>query len=465
MPSGRIVAVVGRPNVGKSRLFNRLARKRISIVHDQPGVTRDVISVDVEGRYELLDTGGMGLSVGETSDQIVKAVNGQVTFAIEMADVVVFLLDGTESLTRLDRDIADSLRQSGKKTILVVNKMDHDERDPPWDELYSLGLGEPILVSAEHGRGETALREAIDEQLGPLVEVPEEEEGERRISLCVIGRPNVGKSSLSNRLLKADRMIVSDVPGTTRETIQAQFDFITRKKERWPFRLTDTAGIKRKKRLASPIEFFSQIRSLDSIRRSDVVLFVLDALEGVSRVDQAVAGEVTKENKPMVVVVNKWDLAMEAIKEGRLEDYEDEKSFRDAFNEAARKTLFFVAGSPFVYVSALTGFAVQSMLKTARELDARLDIEMPTGRLNQAIKKLIQRRPPPRIGGRRFRIFYAVQTGYRPFRVRLFCNQPHRLPESYRRFLESGLVEAFGLDGCPIVFDLVGKEKRYQDKR
>lgn len=455
---------MGRPNVGKSRLFNRLARKRISIVHDEPGVTRDVISVDVDGRFELLDTGGMGLSQGETPDRIVKAVDGQVTFAIEMADVVVFLVDGTEALTSLDRSIADNLRKSGKKTILAVNKMDHDERDPPWDELYSLGLDEPILLSAEHGRGETALREAIDEQLGPLPETVEEEETERRISLCIIGRPNVGKSSLSNRLLKAERMIVSDIPGTTRETIQAEFDYVTKKKERWPFRLTDTAGIKRKTQLASPIEFFSQIRSLDSIRRADVVLFVLDALEGIGRVDQAVGGEVLNEHKPMVVVVNKWDLALEALKAGRLEDYEDEKSFREAFNQAARAKLFFAAGSPFVYVSALTGYSMQAMLRLARELDARLDTVMPTGQLNQVIGKLTQRRPPPRVDKRRFKIFYAVQTGHRPFRIRLFCNQPHRLPESYRRYLESGLVEAFGVDGCPIVFDLVGKDKRYQDK-
>ena len=191
---------------------------------------------------------------------------------------------------------------------------------------------------------------------------------------------------------------------------------------------------------------------------------MLDALEGVGRVDQAVGGEVLKEHKPMVIVVNKWDLALEALKAGRLEDYDDEKSFREAFNQAARAKLFFAAGSPFVYVSALTGYSIQAMLRTARELDGRLDTVMPTGRLNQVIKKLTERRPPPRVDKRRFKIFYAVQTGHRPFRIRLFCNQPHRLPESYRRYLESGLVDAFGVDGCPIVFDLVGKDKRYQDK-
>lgn len=464
MTPRRTVAIVGRPNVGKSRLFNRLARKRISIVHDQPGVTRDVIGTDIEGRYELLDTGGLGLAAGDTPEQIVKAVDAQVYFAIEMAEVVVLLLDGTEDLTSLDTEIAERLRQSGKKVILVVNKIDHDRRDPPWDEIYALGLGEPLLVSAEHGRGEDDLRAAILNVLGPsTVDEGGTEETERRLRLCILGRPNVGKSSLSNRLLKADRMIVSDVPGTTRETIEADFDTISRKGERWLFHLTDTAGIKHRMKLSSPVEYFSQVRSIDSIRRADVVLFVLDAIDGVGRQDQAVAGEVIKEHKPMVIVVNKWDLAIQALAEGRLPDYEDEKDFRESFCRTAQRGLFFAAGSPFVFVSALTGLAVQSMLKAARELHERLDTVIPTGQLNQALTRLTERKPPPRIEGRRFRVFYAVQTGNRPIRIRIFCNQERRLPESYRRYLESGLSEAFHLGGCPMVFDLVGKEKRYRE--
>ncbi|MEZ5277153.1 MAG: ribosome biogenesis GTPase Der [Opitutaceae bacterium] len=464
MSSRRTVAIVGRPNVGKSRLFNRLARKRISIVHDQPGVTRDVIGTDIEGLYELLDTGGLGLAAGDTPDQIVKAVDAQVYFAIEMAEVVLFLMDGTEGLTSLDLEIAERLRQSGKKVLLVINKIDHDRRDPPWEEIYSLGLGEPILISAEHGRGEDDLRNAIARVLGPpSVETGPEEKAEKRLSLCILGRPNVGKSSLSNRLLKADRMIVSDVPGTTRETIEADFDYVSKKGERWPFHLTDTAGIKHRMKLSSPVEYFSQVRSIDSIRRSDVVLFVLDALAGVGRQDQAVAGEVIKENKPMIIVVNKWDLAIKALAEGTLPEYEDEKDFRDSFSRAAQRSLFFAAGSPFVYVSALTGYAVQTMLKAARDLDRRLDTVIPTGQLNQALTRLTERKPPPRIEGRRFRVFYAVQTGNRPIRIRIFCNQERRLPESYRRYLESGLVDAFHLSGCPMVFDLVGKEKRYKN--
>jgi len=466
MGSGHTVAIVGRPNVGKSRLFNRLARRRISIVHDQPGVTRDVIGADIDGAYELLDTGGMGLAKGDTPDQIGKAVDHQVFFAIEMADVVLFLIDGTEELTSLDRDIADRLRQSGKKIVCVVNKLDHDKREPAWDGLYSLGLGDPILISAEHGRGEPELRQAIRQALGKSKERnSDSEDKERRLSLCILGRPNVGKSSLSNRLLRADRMIVSDVPGTTRETIEADFDYVSKKGERWPFHLTDTAGIKHRMKLGSSVEYFSQIRAIDSIRRADIVLFVLDALDGVGKQDKAVAGEVVSEHKPMVVVVNKWDLALEALREGRLESFKNEKDFRDTFSRAAQKGLFFTAGSPFVYVSALTGHALQTMLRAARDLDERLNTVLPTGQLNQAIARLTERRPPPRVEGRRFRVFYAVQTGNRPIRIRLFCNQARRLGESYRRYLESGLVKTFGLDGCPMVFDLVGKEPRYRDKK
>jgi GTP-binding protein len=466
MGSGHTVAIVGRPNVGKSRLFNRLVRRRISIVHDQPGVTRDVIGADVDEAYQLLDTGGLGLATDDAADQIVKAVNHQVLFAIEMANVVIFMIDGAEELTSLDRDIAERLRRSGKKIIFAVNKLDHEQRDPPWDELYSLGLGDPVLVSAEHGRGESELRDAIRRELGQTEKRDPGSYGEvRRISLCIIGRPNVGKSSLSNRLLRADRMIVSDVPGTTRETIEADLDYVTKKGDQWPFHLTDTAGIKHRMKVGSSVEYFSQIRSIDSIRRADIVLFVVDAIDGVGKQDKAVAGEVVSEHKPMVVVVNKWDLALDALGEGHLERYKDEKDFRDTFSRAAQKGLFFTAGSPFVYVSALTGYAVQSMLSAARDLDERLNTVLPTGTLNQVMGRLTESRPPPRVDGRRFRVFYAVQTGNRPIRIRLFCNQARRLRESYRRYLESGLVKAFRLDGCPMVFDLVGKESRYKGKK
>jgi len=303
----RTVAIVGRPNVGKSRLFNRLARKRISIVHDQPGITRDVISTVIEDdAYTLLDTGGIGLKEGATRADIIKASELQVQFAIETASVIVFVIDGLSGVTALDERIAGSLRRSGKKILLVVNKADFGDEKVEQSDLYKLGLGEPLHVSAEHGRNEDYLREAIRERLGPL---PVETDGSAKsaadpLCVCFIGRPNVGKSSLGNRLLNSERLIVSDVPGTTRDSVEVDFKFRGRDHDLHPFKLIDTAGIKAATKLASPVEYFSRLRALDSIQRTDVVFLVLDALEGVTQQDKAIAGEAIKERKPIVIVVN-----------------------------------------------------------------------------------------------------------------------------------------------------------------
>jgi GTP-binding protein len=238
------------------------------------------------------------------------------------------------------------------------------------------------------------------------------------------------------------------------------FDFPSRKDGMWPFTLTDTAGMKKSTKLASSIEYFSQVRSVSAIRRADVVFVVLDAVDGVGAQDKAIAGEAVEANKPVVVVVNKWDLAMDAFKEGRLEGYEKEEHYRKSFAEKVERQLFFSPGSPVVFTSANTGFSIQAMLRAARELDARLDQTLPTGQLNRIVQKISEKTPPPRVDGRRFRIYYAVQTGTRPYRMKLFCNQEHRLGDQYRRYLESNIIEEFGLQGCPILFDLVGKKPR-----
>jgi GTP-binding protein len=270
----------------------------------------------------------------------------------------------------------------------------------------------------------------------------------------------VGKSSIVNRVTRSERQIVSDVPGTTRESVDMDFDFPARNGERWPFTLTDTAGLKKGTKLATSIEYFSQIRSLDAIRRSDVVFVVLDAVDGVGAQDKAIAGEAVEANKPVVIVVNKWDLAMKAFEEGRLEGYEKEVHYRKTFSESVERQIFFSPGSPVIFTSALTGYSIQAMLRAAREVDARLGQTLPTGQLNRMIAKITERQPPPKVEGRRFRVYYAVQTGSRPYRIRIFCNQEHRLGDQYRRYLESNLIEEFGLQGCPITFDLIGKKPR-----
>jgi GTP-binding protein len=459
----RTVAIVGRPNVGKSRLFNRLTRKRISIVHDQPGVTRDVIAAEVEdGAYTLLDTGGIGLKGGESSAQIVAATEGQVQFAIDTSQVILLIVDAKDGITALDERIAQRLRRKDKTVLLVVNKIDfHDaRRDNP--DFYKLGLGEPFFFSAEHGVGEVDLRDAILAKLGPApVESADAKTAREALCVCFVGRPNVGKSSLSNRLIQSDRLIVNDKPGTTRDAIEVPFEFKGRDGRLYPFRLIDTAGIKAAAKLASSVEYFSRLRALDAIKRTDVVFLVLDAMEGVTQQDKAIAGEVVKEAKPVVIVVNKWDLVHDAFKQpAGVEGYESEREFREKFEHAMFDRLFFTPGAPVVFVSAVSGYEVDRMLNAAVKLHRQLDTKLPTAKLNQTLTYLAERTPPPSVGGKRFRIYYCVQTGNRPFRIRLFCNQERRLTESYRRYLEGGVIAEFGLDGCPMLFELVGKKPR-----
>ena len=505
----RIVAIVGRPNVGKSRLFNRLTRSRISIVHDQPGVTRDVISAYVnDGAYTLLDTGGLGLKGGDSPVELTKASEKQVDFAIEAADLILFVVDGLEGFTALDAQIANRLRRGKKNVVLVVNKADFGDDKIDLGEAYRLGLGEPVRVSAEHGRGEGDLRDAIIGKLGPVPAaaapnadtapgsaVSAEQSGEtsdedaletdpegnplpaalhgRRdasqpLCVCFIGRPNVGKSSLSNRLLGSDRLIVSDIAGTTRDAIEIPFTFRGRNGKEYPFRLIDTAGIKAQTKLASPVEYFSRLRSLDAISKCDVVFLVLDAIDGVTAQDKAIAGEAIKERKPIIVIVNKWDVVKDAFRKGldpdcapeeAIHDFKTEREYRAKYEQSIRDRLFFTPGAPILFVSAMSGYEVDRLLNCAVQLNRNAEKKIPTAKLNALIQDLAERVPAPAIGGKRFRVYYVVQTGVRPFRVKLFCNREDKLSEQYRRYLEAGMVKEFGLDGCPVYFDLVGKPK------
>ena len=460
----RIVAIVGRPNVGKSRLFNRLARKRIAIVHDQPGITRDVNSAEVaDGGYTLLDTGGLGYKGIDTPAALTKASEQQVEFAIAASNLILFVVDGLSGLSSLDEKIAQMLRKSKKQVRLVINKADFDDSKVALDEAYKLGLGEPLRVSAEHGNGEQDLRAAIAAVLGPgpvTLENTGPKTAADPLCICFIGRPNVGKSSLSNRLLQSDRLIVSEVPGTTRDAIELPFTFVGRDKKSYPFRLIDTAGIKAATKLASPVEYFSRLRSLDAVKNTDVVFLVLDAMDGVTQQDKAIAGEAIKEGKPIVIVVNKWDLVQKAFaKQGGFKPYKSERDYREKYEHALFERLFFTPGSPVIFVSAVSGYEVDRMLNAAVKLNRTLDKKLPTSKLNQVLGFLAERNPPAAIGGKRFRVYYATQTSTRPFRLKLFCNREEKLTEQYRRYLEAGVVAEFDLAGCPIYFDLVGKVK------
>ena len=464
MQSPRTVALVGQPNVGKSRLFNRLTNKRISIVHDQPGVTRDVISEDL-GPYTLLDTGGIGLT-GKLTPQIIQdATEEQVDFAIAAADLILFVTDGRKGCTHLDETLANKLRTTGKPIQLLINKIDTEDMLAELHEFSALGLGEGIPVSAEHGLGIEDLRDNILEHIGPEAEEAVDDPDEpRRIRISFAGRPNVGKSSLCNQLLNADRMIVSDVPGTTRESVERDMDWETKGEGTWHFRLVDTAGMRRKRKVDSSLEYFSNLRTKGAIESADAVFLVIDAMDGVTKQDHILAESILDDGRPLAILVNKWDQAQETHRSGNLKDYDSLKEFMQVYEESIRNELFFLPDSPILFVSAKTGFSIDRILKTARQLDIIQNTKLPTGELNRVIGDLLERQPPPMVRGKRFKIYYTVQVGNRPFRLRLFCNQPFRLEKSYKRYLQKGFQAHFGVPGCPVFFHLTGKEQRYTEE-
>ncbi len=457
------VALVGRPNVGKSRLFNALIGRRLSIVHDRPGVTRDVVSYELKSGHTLMDTGGIGIKPEMTPRHIHSATEQQVDFAIRAADLVLFVTDGLEGMTPLDEMVAEHLRSSGKAAWVVVNKIDGPEHDDKIHEFNKLGLRGVVFTSAEHRRGIADLRELVEEELGPAAGDADGWMGDR-MRISFVGRPNVGKSSLCNTLLQEERMIVSEMAGTTRDAVSQDLDFETESGDLLRFSLVDTAGLRRKAKVADPIEYFSALRVEETIARSDVVFLVLDALDGVTKQDKLIAGHILGKGKGIAVLVNKWDIAVERFAEAPIPGNRDLEDFRKRFEESLRKEIFFLPDAPVMFVSALTGLRIDGIPTQSATIYKRLFTEIPTGRLNIVLNKLMQRNPPRLIKRFRFKIYYAVQTSMRPIKLRLFCNQVGRLDDSYRRFLQSRLIKEFDLGGCPVLFDLVGKKPTKQFK-
>ena len=365
-PVNPSIAIVGRPNVGKSRLFNRLAGKRISIVHDRPGVTRDVVIADSPLGYVLMDTGGIGMLPEMTPVEIQNATEDQAQFAIQAADLLLFVVDGRSGPVPLDQTLAQKFRKMGKQPVLVVNKMDDPEDDYSFDEFKSLGFSRQVGVSAEHGIGIDQLTDLFQEFL-PTPKLSIGDSDDLRTKIAFIGRPNVGKSSLCNRLLDMKRLIVSDVPGTTRETVELDLDYqIEASEESWRFRLYDTAGLKRRKRVDTSLDYFSAVRTKHAIEEVDVVFLVLDAREGVTKQDKLLAGHVLDEGKGLAILVNKWDLALDGFRKDPLAGYEDEKAFRKAYLDSVRKEFVFLPDSPISFVSAHSGYAMQDFLQVAK---------------------------------------------------------------------------------------------------
>lgn len=458
----RSIALVGRPNVGKSRLFNRLTGKRLAIVHDQPGVTRDVMLQEVDNDYILMDTGGIGMKqTPMTSAEIQQATEDAVDFALQAASLVLFVVDAKDGLTPLDQEVAAHLRSYNKPVALVINKLDAKNAESEIDAFYRLGFNDTVAVSAEHGSNIDTLKELISSTLGPKPESSEIEiPNQGRLRMCFAGRPNVGKSSLTNKLLKADRLIVSNVPGTTRDAIHSELDYDAPDGTRWKFELIDTAGLRPKTKVDSSLEYFSGVRTNHSINNSDVVFLVLDANEGLTRHEKRLAAQVIEEGKGLVLVINKWDQVLERFREDPPAGYESEADFKMAYTKALRQELFQLPDSPIIYTSARDNYNIDEILRRAKGLFDRMGKKLSTSKINKLLNDLFERQKPRSVHGKRFKIYYATQVSNFPYKIKVFCNSKERLDDTYLRYIEGEFVKAFQLRGCPVKFEFVGKPKR-----
>ncbi|NLZ54781.1 MAG: ribosome biogenesis GTPase Der [Thermoanaerobacteraceae bacterium] len=425
-----IVAIVGRPNVGKSTLFNRIIGKRISIVHDKPGITRDRIygETDWNGKhFTLIDTGGIEPS---SSDIILSQMKRQADFAIDTADLILFMVDAKEGMTHADLDVAQLLRRSGKPVLLVVNKVDNYNTFDNY-EFYRLGFGDPMLISAVHG---LAIGDLLDKITDYIEKRGDTSEDKDITKVAIIGRPNVGKSSLINAILGEERVIVSDIPGTTRDAIDTYFETGEDK-----MLFIDTAGLRKKSKINEDVEFYSSVRAIGAINRADVVLMVLDASQNITEQDKRIAGIAHEAGKAIILIVNKWDLV-------------DKDSYTmEKFNEKIKDQFAFMQYAPIVYVSAKTGQRINRIFKLINSVMESYTFRVKTSVLNSLVREATAISEPPSIKGRKLKIFYAVQTGVKPPTFVFFVNDKNLFHFSYERYLENTLRQAFGFEGTPIL--------------
>jgi GTP-binding protein len=483
LPVSNLIAIVGRPNVGKSTLFNRIVGRRIAIVHEQPGVTRDRVAAEAEWRgraFTLVDTGGIGLLRGEKANDIIaKAALEQVELAIESANVILLVVNAQEGIVPLDREVAERLRRSGKPILVAANKVDTSRMERDADEFAELGF-EKIPVSAIHDRGVEALMEAA---IGFLPEVAScklqveglenlEAAGETEpstfnlqpstLKLAIIGRPNVGKSSIINALTQSERVIVTPIPGTTRDAIDVPFEVET-DGVRQKYILIDTAGMRKTRRVDNSIEFFSVQRAEDSIARCDIAILVLDAEMDITEQDKKIADVIVENRKACIVVVNKWDLFDEKVRQAREQEIarRSKKERREGqgkemstlaeFGGWVQEKLFFLDYAPVIFTSAKSGFNLDRLLEAIRYVTAQLRQKIPTAILNRTLHDAVERRQSVSVAGQRLKFFYATQIKQAPPTFLLFVNRDELFSEPYKKYLTGELRKAFGYEGCPIV--------------
>lgn len=436
-----IVAIVGRPNVGKSTLFNIFADSRISIVEDTPGVTRDRLYADAEWldrKFTMVDTGGIEM---QNTDSIAVSIRQQAEVAIREADVILFVCDARTGITNDDLEVAKMLRQSRKPVVLAVNKADTPKQEAEAYEFYNLGIGEPYLISASNRLNLGDLLDAVVEKFPP--EGEDEDDSEDVIKVAIIGRPNVGKSSIFNDIIGQTRSIVSDVAGTTRDAIDVPVE-----KDGQTFLFIDTAGMRRKGKIDEPIEKYSIIRTLRAVDRSDVVLLVLNAVEGITDQDKKIAGYAHEAGKGIVIVVNKWDL------------YPDKTVMStEEFTKNIRHELIFMPYANVVYVSALTQQRISRLPEMIKDTSEANAMRIATSVLNQVVTDAVAMNQPPMEKGKRLKILYTTQVKVKPPTFVIFCNEPEIMHFSYQRYLENQLREAFGFKGTPINIIVRGKNE------
>lgn len=429
--SKALVAIVGRPNVGKSLLFNRLAGSRLSIVEDTPGVTRDRLYAECEWcgrRFDIVDTGGIEPN---TDNEILLFMREQALIAIDAADVIVLVTDISTGVTAADMDVAALLQRSGKPVVLTVNKMDSTgPNDPGIYEFYNLGLGDPIALSAVHGHGTGELLDACVAHFPPEAASDADDE---RIKVAVIGKPNVGKSSLINLILGEKRVIVADMPGTTRDAVDTPVD-----NEFGRYLFIDTAGIRRKSRVDDRVEKFSVLRAKLAIERADVCLIMIDAREGVTEQDTKIAGMAHEAGKASVVIVNKWDLI------------EKDTRTMDRMRQEVMRDLAFMTYAPILFISCLTGQRANRIFELVNFVNEQSSMRITTGMLNNVLADAQARQQPPTDKGRRLKIYYMTQTGIKPPHFVIFCNRKDLFHFSYQRYIENRIRAVFGLEGTPI---------------